>query len=61
MLGGVGREPERHLGTTLTGAPSTTNIAWGGDDWKTLFITTRHTLARIQLKIPGVPVPASRR
>ena len=51
----------RHLGTILTGAPSTTNIAWGGDDWKTLFITTRHTLARIQLKISGAPVPSSQR
>jgi gluconolactonase len=45
-----------HLGTILTGAV-TTNIAWGGDDWKTLFFTTRHTLGRMQLKIPGIPVP----
>ena len=51
----------RHLGTILTGARATTNIAWGGDDWKTLFITTFHTLARIQLKIPGAPVPSSQR
>jgi gluconolactonase len=51
----------KHLGTILTGAPSTTNIAWGGGDWKTLFITTRHTMGRIQLKIPGMPVPASRK
>ena len=29
-----------HLGTVLTGAPSTTNVAWGGDDWTTLFITS---------------------
>jgi gluconolactonase len=49
-----------HLGTILTGAPSTTNLAWGGDDWKSLFITTRHTLGRVQMKIPGMPVPASR-
>ena len=46
----------RHLGTILTGA-HTTNIAWGGDDWKTLYFTTRHTLGRIRLKIPGMPVP----
>ena len=50
----------KHLGTILTGAPSTTNLAWGGDDWKTLFITTRHTMGRIQLKIPGIPVPSER-
>ena len=47
----------KHLGTILTGADQTTNCAWGGEDWKTLFITTLEPLARIQLKIPGVPVP----
>jgi gluconolactonase len=46
----------KHLGTILTGA-ATTNIAWGGDDWTTLFFTTRQTLGRIQLKIPGITVP----
>ena len=45
-----------HLGTILTAAP-VTNIAWGDPTWSTLYITTRHTLARIQLKIPGIPVP----
>ena len=44
-----------HLGTIPTGA--TTNMAWGGEDWKTLFFTTHPTMGRIQLKIPGVPVP----
>ena len=48
----------RHLGTILTEVEHTTNLAWGGDDWTTLFITTFETLARIQLKIPGLPVPA---
>jgi gluconolactonase len=47
----------RHLGTILTGAPQTTNCAWGGDDWKTLFMTTMDSLSRIQLKIAGMPVP----
>jgi len=46
----------QHLGTILTGA-QTTNVAWGGADWKTLFITTFGTVGRIQLNIPGVPVP----
>ena len=36
----------------------TTNMAWGGDDWRTLFITTFETLTRVRLKIPGLPVPA---
>jgi gluconolactonase len=48
----------KHLGTIVHGAPATTNMAWGGDDWKTMFFTTRNTLSRIQLKIAGVPVPA---
>ena len=47
----------KHLGTILTGAQQTTNCAWGDDDWKTMFITTRDTLVRIRMKIPGVPVP----
>ncbi len=47
----------RHLGTILTGANQTTNCAWGGEDWKTLFITTIDSLARVSLKIPGIPVP----
>ena len=49
----------KHLGTILTGADQTTNCAWGGDDWRTLFITTLEAVFRIQLKIPGMPVPAS--
>ncbi len=56
VLNGAGK----HLGTIVHGAPATTNMAWGGDDWKTLFFTTRHTLCRIQLNIPGLPVPAVR-
>ena len=46
----------KRLGTILTGA-ATTNVAWGGDDWKTLFFTTWDALSSIRLKIPGVPVP----
>ncbi|MDA1127674.1 MAG: SMP-30/gluconolactonase/LRE family protein [Chloroflexi bacterium] len=48
----------KHLGTILTEVEHTTNMAWGGEDWKTLFITTFETLARIELKIAGMPVPA---
>ena len=48
----------KHLGTIVHGQPATTNVAWGDDDWKTLYITTRNTLARVRLKIPGLPVPA---
>ena len=47
----------KHLGTILTGSGQTTNCAWGGEDLKTLFVTDRESLHRIQLKVPGVPLP----
>lgn len=47
----------KHLGTIVHGEPATTNMAWGGDDWTTLFFTTRHTLGCVQMNIPGIPVP----
>jgi gluconolactonase len=50
----------KHLGTIVHGAPGTTNMAWGGEDSKTLYFTTRHTLGSVQMKIPGVAVPAKR-
>jgi hypothetical protein len=43
------------LGTILT-KETTTKMAWGDDDWSTLYYTTRHILARMRLKIPSVPV-----
>lgn len=47
-----------HLGTILTEVEHTTNLAFGGGDWRTLFITTFETVTRIRLKAPGLPVPA---
>jgi len=45
-----------HLGVIRT--PETpANCAWGGEDWRTLFITARASLYRIRLGIPGVKVP----
>ena len=48
------------LGTIAHGAPATTNLAFGGDDWKTLFFTTRNSLGSVRVKISGVPVPPGR-
>jgi len=47
----------KHLGTIVHGESATTNLALGGDDWRTLFFTSRTTLGSVQTKIPGVPVP----
>jgi gluconolactonase len=47
-----------HLGTVVHGHPGTTNMAFGGDDWKTLYFTTRNTLGSIAVNVAGVPVPA---
>ena len=47
----------KHLGTIAHGQPATTNLAWGDADWKTMYITSSHTLMRIRLDVPGVPVP----
>jgi len=49
----------KHLGIIVHGQVSTTNVGWGGDDWKTLYFTARNTLGRIRLKVPGVPVPVT--
>ena len=49
----------KKLGRIVHGQPATTNIAFGGDDWKTLFITTRSHLLSVNLNIPGMPVPTN--
>jgi gluconolactonase len=51
----------KKLGRIVHGAPATTNIAFGGDDWKTLFFTTRTQLGMVKLKVPGMPVPAGKK
>ena len=48
-----------HLGTIAHEATATTNLAFGGNDWKTLFFTTRNSLGSVKCKIPGFPVPAT--
>jgi len=49
------------LGRIVHGHPATTNIAFGGDDWKTLYFTSRSTLFSVKLKVAGLPVPVERR
>src|SRR5215475_6214485 len=51
----------KKLGRIVHGAPATTNIAFGGNDWKTLYFTSRNHLGSVNVKIPGIPVPVQKR
>jgi gluconolactonase len=51
----------KKLGRIVHGYPQTTNLAFGGDDWMTLYFTSRTNLGSVRVKIPGVPVPAPKR
>jgi gluconolactonase len=51
----------KKLGRIVHGDPATTNLAFGGEDWRTLYFTSRSTLFSVNVKIPGVPVPAKKR
>ena len=44
------------MGRLLIPGGHTTNIAWGDDDWCSLYMTTYHAVFRTRLNIPGVPV-----
>jgi len=48
------------LGRIVHGQPATTNMGFGGDDWKTLYFTTRTHLFAVNVKIPGVAVPTQK-
>ena len=55
---------DRHgntLGRVVHGAPATTNVAFGGDDWTTLYFTSRNHLGSVDLNIPGIPVPTPKK
>jgi gluconolactonase len=46
----------RHLGSIIV--PETAaNCAWGGADWRDLFITASSSVYRIKVRIPGVSLP----
>jgi gluconolactonase len=49
------------LGRIAHGATATTNLAFGGADWKTLYFTSRNHLGAVNVKIAGLPVPAVKR
>ncbi len=51
----------KKLGRIVHGQPATTNIGFGGDDWKTLFFTTRVSLGSVNIRVAGTPVPVARK
>src|SRR5580693_8458083 len=51
----------KKLGRIVHGYQNTSNIAFGGDDWKTVYFCTRTSLGSFRVKIAGVPVPAMKR
>jgi gluconolactonase len=51
----------KKLGRIIHGFAETTNITFGGDDWKTLYFTNRNTLGAVNLKIAGLPVPTPKK
>lgn len=51
----------KKLGRIVHGYQNTANIAFGGDDWKTVFFCTRTSLGSFAVKIPGVPVPTMKK
>jgi len=51
----------KKLGRIVHGYMNTSNIAFGGDDWKTVYFCTRASLGSFKVKIAGEPVPAVKR
>ena len=51
----------KKLGRIVHGCPKTTNIGFGGDDWKTLYFTNHDYLGSVKIKIPGIPVPVAKK
>jgi gluconolactonase len=49
-------DPEGRLLGRLKIPAHCTNMAWGDDDWRSLYITTIGAVYRTRVKIPGVPV-----
>jgi gluconolactonase len=51
----------KKLGRIVHGYQNTSNVAFGGDDWKTVYFCTRTSLGSFKVKIAGVPVPAAKK
>ena len=51
-------EPDGERVGVLAFPEVTTNIAWGGSDWRTMFVTGHTSIYSLQPTTPGVPVAA---
>jgi gluconolactonase len=51
----------KKLGLIVHGFGATPNVAFGDDDWKTVYFCTRDSLGSFRVKIPGIPVPVAAR
>jgi len=48
--------PDGHKLGVIQAPELPANLAWGEEDWKTLFIAARSSVYRIRLNIAGIPV-----
>jgi gluconolactonase len=51
----------KKLGRIVHGHAATTNVAFGGADWRTVYFTTRSSLFSVNVKVPGLPVPVNKK
>jgi len=51
----------KKLGRIVHGFANTANVAFGGDDWKTVYFCTRTSLGMFKVKIAGVHVPVAKK
>jgi hypothetical protein len=51
----------KKLGRIVHGFADTANVAFEGDDWKTVYFCTRTSLGMFKARIPGVPVPVTKK
>ena len=51
----------KKLGRIVHGFANTANVAFGGDDWKTVYFCTRASLGSFKVKSAGVPVPVAKK
>ena len=54
LLGFIGVGEEKHRFREGLGGPA--NLAWGGDDWRTLYVTAVSSVYRLRMKVAGQAV-----